>query len=114
MDTQAQNNSLNNSSEQSNVAKVKHILTDGVYVKTYLVPANMRVKSKTFDHAHLAILAQGSIIIKKSGESVKYLAPAHINIPKEIQVEVTTLEESVWYTIHPTDETDPTVLWEKF
>lgn len=118
MDTQVQNTSLEEVSKQPpllDVAKIKHILTDGVYVKAYLVPKGMRVTSKKFDHAHLIILAQGSMIREMpDGTRVKYTAPAHYNLPADTRESGVTLEDCTWYCIHPTDETDPEVLWEKY
>lgn len=118
METQVQNTSLDEVSKQpplADVAKIKHILTDGVYVKAYLVPKGMRVTSKKFDHAHLVILAQGSILREDAdGTRVKYTAPAHYNLPANTRESAVTLEDCTWYCIHPTDETDPEVLWEKY
>jgi len=117
MDTQVQTETLDANKQPAlmDVSKVKHILTDGVYVKAYLVPKGMRVTSKKFDHAHLIILAQGSIVREtEDGQKIKYTAPAHYNLPAGTRESGVTLEECVWYCIHPTDETDPAVLWEKY
>jgi hypothetical protein len=94
--------------------QVKHILTAGIYMKAYRAPKGMQVRSKRFDEDHVVVLAQGTVVIKSDVSEVKFKAPAHYNIPAHTRVVAVTLEDSVWYCIHPSEETDLEQLAEKY
>ena len=42
-----------------------------------------------------------------SRETVEYVAPAAIEIKRDLVHTLTAMEDSVWYCIHATEETDP-------
>ena len=86
--------------------QIKHILTAGIYMKAYRAPKGMQVRGKRFDQDHVVVLAHGTVVIKSDAGEVKFKAPAHYNIPAHTRVIALTLEDSVWYCIHPTEETD--------
>jgi hypothetical protein len=93
---------------------VKHILAGGVYIKTYFVPRGARMWTKQFDEDHVSILGQGSVILENPEGRVKFIAPAHHNIPARTRLGVVALEDSVWYCIHPTEESNLDVLNERY
>jgi hypothetical protein len=94
----------------ASVAQIKHIHSDGVYVKAYKVPSGLQFYTKQFPTEHVSILGQGSVIIEKGTEKIKVVAPAHVIIEAMTRCKITTLDEAVWYCIHVTTETDQTVL----
>jgi hypothetical protein len=96
------------------VAKIKHHLTDGVYIKAYAVPKGIRLYSKAFPDRHVAILAAGSVLLTDGETKIRFVAPAHFEFPAFRRVEVLTLENSAWYCVHATDETDLDALSKKF
>lgn len=96
------------------VAKIKHIVSDGVYIKTYFVPAGVKLYTKQFPEEHISILSLGSVLVTDGEKKTRYIAPAHVVIPANRRVEVVTLENSVWYCVHPTDVTDIEVLKELY
>jgi mannose-6-phosphate isomerase class I len=98
----------------SHGVEVKHILTSGVYMKAYRAPKNTQVRTKQFDEDHVVVLAHGSVVIKSETSQVKFKAPAHFFIPANTRVVAATLEDAVWYCIHPTEETDLEQLAEKY
>ena len=98
----------------SNVAQIKHITSDGVYVKAYRVPAGLQIYSKPFDVDHVTILGQGSVLIDTGEEKLKFFAPAHFVFPAKSRYKIITLEDSVWYCVHVTDEKDVGKLEEKY
>jgi hypothetical protein len=95
-------------------AQVKHLISDGVYVKAYHVAPGIKLVNKQFPTDHITILAKGSVIMEGEGTRVKFVAPAHFNFQADTRYVIGTLEECVWYCIHPTDETDLETLVEKF
>jgi hypothetical protein len=98
----------------ADMAKIKHIHSDGVYIKAYRVPAGLKIYSKRFPNDHVTILGQGSVVVENSDENIKFVAPAHFVFKAMTRYTIHTLEDSVWYCVHATTETDPTVLAELY
>jgi len=98
------------------VAKINHVLSDGVYIKLFMVPKGLKLYTKRFPDNHISILAEGSVIIDNGQEKTKISAPMHVKIDAMIRYQIYTLEDSVWYCVHanPTDETDTAVLSETY
>ena len=98
------------------VAKINHVLSDGVYMKLFMVPKGLKLYTKRFPDNHISILAEGSVIIDNGQEKTKISAPMHVKIDAMIRYQIYTLEDSVWYCVHanPTDETDTAVLSETY
>jgi hypothetical protein len=88
------------------LAKIKHIFNPGVYIKAFFVPKNVRLVTKEFREDHITILAQGSVLVEDQGQNIKYVGPVAIAFKQNTRYRVGTLEDSVWYCVHPTDETD--------
>jgi hypothetical protein len=95
-------------------AQIKHIHSDGVYIKAFRVPAGLQIYTKRFADEHVSILGQGSVVIEKGDEKFKVVAPAHVVIDAMTRCKIVTLEDSVWYCVHATTETDQTVLDELY
>lgn len=96
------------------VAKIKNIQAEGVYIKTYFVPKGTKLYSKFFPVEHATILAHGSVMMDDGETQVRYVAPAHYIFPANRRISIITLEDSVWYCVHPTDETDLAILEKKY
>jgi len=88
------------------LVQVKHLRTDGIYVKAYQAPAGVRMYTKQFATDHMTILASGTALLEVKDTKVRLVAPAHVVIPANTRVTVSLLEDSVWYCLHPTDVTD--------
>ncbi len=89
------------------LAKTKHIFAPNVYIKAFFVPAGVRVITKAFREDHVTILATGSVIIEDPDlGKIKYVAPAHTVFKQNQRYKVITVEDAVWYCVHPTQETD--------
>jgi len=96
------------------IVQVKHLHTDGLYVKAYQAPAGTRMYTKQFATNHMTILARGTAVLEAEGQGVRLVAPVHCVIPANTRVRVSLLEDSVWYCLHPTAETDIERLKELF
>ena len=84
-----------------------HHFSEGLYAKEMnLAKGTFLVQHKhTYDH--LSILAKGHVKVLFEGELCKeYIAPACINIVKGVNHSVLAMDDSVWYCVHATDETD--------
>ena len=98
----------------ADVAKIKHIQSDDVYIKTYFVPQGMKLYTKQFPNEHVSILAHGSVVVNDNGVKTRFVAPAHYVFPANRRVSIITLENAVWYCVHPTDVTDLETLQELY
>lgn len=96
-------------------AKIKHIFGPSVYIKAFFVPHGITVITKAFQEDHVTILAQGSVIVEDpDGQKVRYASPAHTVFKQGTRYRCTCLEDSVWYCVHPTEETDQAVLIKRY
>jgi hypothetical protein len=97
------------------LAKVKHIFGPGVYIKAFFVPKGITVVTKAFLEDHVTILAQGTVVVEDpDGVKTKYVAPAHTVFQQAARYRCTCIEDAVWYCVHPTEETDQSVLIKRY
>ena len=97
------------------LAKIKHIFGPSVYIKAFFVPRGITVVTKAFLEDHVTILAQGTVVVEDpDGVKTKYLAPAHTVFQQATRYRCTCIEDAVWYCVHPTEETDQTVLINRY
>jgi len=95
-------------------AQIKHIHSDGMYIKAYRVPAGLKIYTKRFPDEHVSILGHGSVVVENGDQKIKFVAPAHFVFEAMTRYTVHTLEDSVWYCVHATTETDQAVLDELY
>ena len=98
----------------ADVAQIRHIHSDGVYIKAFRVPSGLQFYTKRFTDEHISILGHGSVIVENGDKKLKFVAPAHFVFEAMTRYKIITLEDSVWYCIHATAETDQTVLDELY
>lgn len=89
------------------ILNVTHNFSDKVYAKQMLVPKGYFVGKHTHSYSHLSILAKGKVKLFSNGNEQEYEAPTCINIAAGVEHTIEALEDSVWYCIHATEETDP-------
>lgn len=85
---------------------VVHHFSAGLYAKQMLLPAKHYAVSHAHAYDHLSILAKGDVTVEVEGVRTEYKAPACINILAGLHHTITAHEDSVWFCIHATDETD--------
>ena len=86
---------------------IQHHFSSGVYAKEMHIPAGFVVGSHAHSYDHLSLLSQGKVIVKTDNTEQQYTAPAVITIKKETNHEIHAIEDTVWFCIHATEETDP-------
>lgn len=97
------------------LAKIKHIFGPSVYIKAFFVPQGITVVTKAFLEDHVTILAQGTVVVEDpDGVKTKYVAPAHTVFQQATRYRCTCIEDAVWYCVHPTEETDQSVLIKRY
>lgn len=85
---------------------VQHNFSDGLYAKEIFIPKGCFILQHKHEYSHLSILAKGKVLVGVNDDVEEYTAPACINIVAHAKHGIQALEDSVWYCIHATDETD--------
>ena len=84
-----------------------HHFSEGLYAKQVELKEGSFAVQHKHNYDHLSILAKGKVRVLFEGNlSKEYTAPACINIVKDVNHAVYALEDSVWFCIHATSETD--------
>jgi len=85
---------------------VAHYFADGLYAKQVRIPKGYTAGQHKHKYSHMSILAKGTVIVRSDTEVVQYTAPACIEIKAGKNHSIESLEDTVWYCIHATEETD--------
>lgn len=89
--------------------EIKHHFADGLYAKEATLPAGMWIQKHTHTFTHFSILAKGKVSVTVDELDTRiYEAPTCIEIKAGHSHDVFALEDSVWFCVHATDETDET------
>ena len=84
-----------------------HHFSDGLYAKQMEIPVGFFVSQHQHTYDHLSILAKGKVRVLFDNDAVEeYTAPACINIIKNVNHSIYALEQSTWFCVHATDETN--------
>lgn len=99
----------------SALAKIKNIQAENIFIKASCVPKNIKFYNKRTPDAHVVILAQGEVVgFDENNIATRYIAPASGVVPANTRWAWYTMEDSVFYCVHATSETDPDVLDKKY
>jgi quercetin dioxygenase-like cupin family protein len=84
-----------------------HHFSSGVYAKQMFLPKGAVALTHKHKYDHLSILAQGAVVLETPEGRQLYRAPVAVTIRAGVAHGIMALEDSVWFCIHATDETDP-------
>jgi quercetin dioxygenase-like cupin family protein len=87
--------------------RVVHHFGGGAYAKETIIPAGVTLVQHSHPHDHLSILAFGRVIVRQMESQEVFRAPKCITIKAGVSHSVEAIDDSVWYCIHATDDTDP-------
>jgi hypothetical protein len=87
-------------------ARPEHFFSQGLYAKKMIIPAGTQIPTHQHVYDHLSILAQGTVRVTTGVVTQEYRAPAMIEIKKELVHTIRAIEDSVWFCVHATEETD--------
>ena len=86
---------------------LRHMFTTGAYVREITLPAGQIIVGKLHRHAHLNFISRGSVtVVTEHGGVERLTGPCTIISPAGTKRVVYTHEETVWTTVHVTEETD--------
>lgn len=97
----------------SDLCPLKHSFADGVYVREIFIPKGTVLTGKIHKYSHPNFLMHGEVIVvTESGGREQLKAPLAMISPAGTKRAVYALEDTVWITVHVTDETDPDTIVE--
>lgn len=85
---------------------MEHFFTDGVYARKMALPKGTSVPTHRHAYNHLSILAHGRVRVTVGAIIQEYIAPAMIEVRKDVAHTIHALEDSIWFCIHATDAKD--------
>jgi hypothetical protein len=84
-----------------------HHFSDGLYAKQMDIPKGSIACQHKHEYNHLSVLGKGKVRVLFDNDVTEvFEAPACINIKKGINHTILALEDSTWFCIHHTFETD--------
>ncbi len=87
--------------------QIQHHFSKGVYARQMSLPAGDFALTHAHKYDHLSILASGEVTVEIDNVKVTYKAPAVITILAGCNHRIEAQQDSVWFCIHATEETDP-------
>lgn len=87
-------------------AQTEHFFTDGIYARKMNIPAGTQIPTHRHVYDHLSVLAQGRVRVTVGAITQEHRAPAVIEIKKDLAHTIHAVEDSVWFCVHATEETD--------
>lgn len=98
--------SIRGSGDEIPVPPVRHIFAPGVYCREMTIPMGVTVVGKIHRHAHVNVISKGRVaVITEFGQEVIEAPRTWVSEPGTKRA-VMALEETIWLTVHPTEETD--------
>jgi hypothetical protein len=86
---------------------LKHSFAPGVYVREIFIPKDTIVVGKIHKHEHPNFLMSGKVEVFTEGEGLRILeAPLSMISKAGTKRVVRAIEDTVWITVHATEETD--------
>ena len=83
-----------------------HTFTEGNYARQMTIPKGSVIVGKIHRHAHLNFVMRGHVMVMTDEGVREIVGPCYfVSTPGTKRI-VTAVEETVWVTIHPTNETD--------
>ncbi len=91
----------------SELCPLKHSFAPGMYVREIFIPKGTVLTGKIHRHAHPNFLMKGEVIVATEGGGREHLkAPMSMISPAGTKRAVFALEDTIWVTVHATDEKD--------
>jgi len=87
---------------------LKHSYADGIYVREIFIPKGTLIVGKIHKYVHPNFLMKGEVSVVTESKGVERLkAPLSMISEAGTKRVVYAHEDTIWITVHKTDETDP-------
>lgn len=94
--------------------ETKHYFSKDVYAREVFIPKGLILTGHIHKYTNLNIISKGKIRVLIDDKLVTFEAPATIVSPPGTKRVVHALEDTVWTTIHGTNETDIDIIEQTF
>lgn len=88
------------------VCPIKHHFAPGLYAREILIPAGTVIIGKIHRHAHVNTISAGRVLVATEFGTEEFKAPHTFVSKPGTKRAVVALEDAIWTTYHPTEETD--------
>lgn len=85
---------------------LNHYFAPGAYAREMFLPKDHVIVGKIHKHAHLNIISYGHVVVATEEGNKELKGPLTFTSPAGVKRAVTILEDTLWTTIHLTEETD--------
>lgn len=85
---------------------LKHTFGDGIYVREIFMPKGLLIVSKIHKHSHPYFVLKGDLTVLTEEGKVRIKAPYSGMTPAGTKRILYIHEDTVWVTVHVTEETD--------
>jgi hypothetical protein len=85
---------------------VKHVFAPGCYAREMVIHKDILIIGKIHKHQHINIISKGSVLVATEFGSLQLDAPCTFVSEAGTKRAVYALEDTIWTTIHVTNETD--------
>lgn len=83
-----------------------HLFAPGLYARQLLIPAGNLIVGKIHKHAHINTISYGRILVSTEFGVEEYVGHRSFVSEPGTKRAVFALEDTMWTTYHPTNETD--------
>lgn len=91
----------------SDLMPLKHTFAEGVYVREIFIPKGCVLTGKIHKHSHPNFLMRGEVVVVTENGGREHLkAPLSMISAPGTKRAIVALEDTVWITVHVTEETD--------
>jgi hypothetical protein len=85
---------------------LKHHFAPGLYAREIFIPAGILIIGKIHRHSHVNTISQGKCVVATEFGLQEFTAPHTFISQPGVKRAVLALEDTIWTTYHPTEETD--------
>jgi len=85
---------------------VDHYFAPGAYARQMFLPKDSAIIGKIHKHAHLNIISFGHVVVATEEGPKELIGPNTFTSPAGVKRAVTVIEDTLWTTIHITEQTD--------
>jgi len=88
----------------------KHHFNSGVYAREMHIPKGYVVEGHKHKFDHMSILASGKVRVIVDQKETTHIAPCVLNIKAGQVHQILALQDSDWFCVHASDETEMSTL----
>ena len=88
------------------ILEIEHYFSNGLYAKRMVIDKGLTVGTHKHNFAHLSIVASGVVRVECDKSSRVYEAGECVVIAADVEHRIIALEDSIWFCLHATNETD--------